>query len=608
MPRSVEFLSILARPLQRCFFAAVQDVLSQHRRLYGSGNRDNDENAMTAFEALYVLVSCRIAGVGCERSPKEAFKLLLEISNLTSFRSLFGSAIVLSLRDALIEKGGITPDEAEAALNATLTAAGNEALPALRWLKDCIPDALEHPQLVEMRDKGRCQAHHMVPSASEIRDEKSLLQYIDRFGEDFEANHAVFGHGNTILHAAALFGDAEMIKDLTNRLGCDVNSSNELGETPFLIACKHGRSQEALQLIRLGTNFDTPTGESLFHYLPLMASKDVPLLLEAFQRGAVKAHGKWCAGALDQSNNFIFFDRIKGDAMLRAIGTHRIDVVKALVSMSDIPHTLKGRKAFLAPSIEVAAQLHSSAILKYLLSTVVADGPLEGRSVGKGWTVDDENSLMRHVLSGESSMERITLHGKRFHNAAKETLEVLHEFGFIEIFLSLRGQVKSTLVAALETANDDMATMLLDFGTIVNSINIPDPDTGLTPLHVCIRQGARSTFSRMIDVGAEFKQGIAYPPGSSNQVSYLHVCASHGADNWFPEALLDAGLSVDSMDGNGCPALHLALMRQSYQLAKLLMDRGSSLNQVVNGGYTVTGMLFAPAFREHHNDFLGALE
>lgn len=311
------------------------------------------------------------------------------------------------------------------------------------------------------------------------------------------------------------------------------------------------------------------------------------------------------------NNTYFCLDMIKGDAMLKAIGTNRLDVVKAIIALSEgrIPESFEERKRYFTYSIEAAAQLHTAEILEHLLISLVGHNEsAEKKSIGRAWYVGKGDSIVRYTVSAEYTMDRIAVHGSRFLTAAEETLRVLDNFGFIEPVLVFHSKTQSTLLCALETGNEEMATNLLSFDAIVAAIDTPDPVTGFTSLHSCIRHGARSTFGRLIELGAQYKQGISYPPGTADTTSYLHVCASHRADVWFAETLMNAGVPPDVPDRHGSPPLHMAFLRQSYDLAKLLIQRGGGLNRILSTGYTVAGTLMIPTIRENFHDFLGAIE
>ncbi|KAH7313978.1 hypothetical protein B0I35DRAFT_480614 [Stachybotrys elegans] len=372
-----------------------------------------------------------------------------------------------------------------------------------------------------------------------------------------------------------------------------------------------GLSKEALCLIKAGASTTMSNGASLLNYLAIMPSEDIEAISQALYDRGVRARQAWCIGTFPTSNSYFFLDLIEGDAVLKAIGTNRLDVVKAIMALSkaSIPESFEERKRYFANSIEAAARLHTANILEYLLTSLMGDDKfVEKKSIGRAWQVQGGDSLVRYTVSAEDITDRIAVHGSLFNVAAEESLRVLDSFGFIEHDVVFHSRIQSTLLCALETGSEEMATQLLSFDAIVNAINIPDPDTGFIPLHSCIRHGERSTFDRLMELGVQYKQEISYPPGSADTTSCLHICASHRADVWFAERLMDAGVSLDAPDRHGSPPLHMALLRQSYDLARLLIQRGQGLNRVLSTGLTVAGTLMIPTIRGHFHDFLGAME
>ena len=582
-------------------------MLAQSEQPSAAGG--HEDNTAIAYSSLYLMISCRLSGVGCQKDPTEAFRLLLKLTKLGGIPAMFASSTILSIRDAL--GGSVTKDEASEALNATIIAAANEAVTARRWILDRIPEILEHPRYTTLRDGRLCGVHGMAENALEVQSQEGFQQHVERLKGDSRADEPIFGHGNTTLHAVALFGDVQMLNDLIHGHACSIDLQNGLGESPLLLASMHGRSKEALYLIEAGASINLSNGASLLDYLAIMRPEDIETITQALHHRGVRVRQAWCIGTDSMENTYFFLDMIEGDAMLKAIGTNRLDVVKAIIALSEgrIHESFEERKRFFTYSIEAAAQLHTAAILEHLLTSLVGhEEPSEKKSIGRAWHVGKGDSLVRYTISAEYTTRRIAVHGSRFLTAAEGTLRVLDNFGFIEPILIFHSRTQSTLLCALETGNEEMATNLLSFDAIVAAIDTPDPVTGFTPLHSCIRHGARSTFSRLIDLGAQYKQGISYPPGTADTTSYLHVCASHRADVWFAEELMNAGVPPDVPDSRGSPPLHMALLRQSYDLARLLIRRGGGLNRILGTGYTVAGTLMIPTIRELFHDFLGAIE
>ena len=582
-------------------------MLAQYEQLSAAGG--HEDNTAIAYSSLYVMISCRLSGVGCQKDPTEAFRLLLKLTKLGGILSMLASSTILSIRDAL--GGSVTKDEASEALNATIIAAANEAVTARRWILDRIPEILEHPRYTTLRDERLCGVHEMVENALEVQSQEGFQQHVERLRGDSRADEPIFGHGNTILHAVALFGDVQMLNDLIHGYACSIDLQNGLGESPLLLASMHGRSKEALYLIEAGASINLSNGASLLDYLAIMRPEDIDTITQSLHDRGVRVRQAWCIGTYSMNNTYFCLDMIKGDAMLKAIGTNRLDVVKAIIALSEgrIPESFEERKRYFTYSIEAAAQLHTAEILEHLLISLVGHNEsAEKKSIGRAWYVGKGDSIVRYTVSAEYTMDRIAVHGSRFLTAAEETLRVLDNFGFIEPVLVFHSKTQSTLLCALETGNEEMATNLLSFDAIVAAIDTPDPVTGFTSLHSCIRHGARSTFGRLIELGAQYKQGISYPPGTADTTSYLHVCASHRADVWFAETLMNAGVPPDVPDRHGSPPLHMAFLRQSYDLAKLLIQRGGGLNRILSTGYTVAGTLMIPTIRENFHDFLGAIE
>ncbi|KAF4632467.1 hypothetical protein G7Y89_g5656 [Cudoniella acicularis] len=589
MPRSVEFLAILGKPLQTSFFKACEDVTSQCRELLKLEYSDDID--FLIFKFLYVILLCQVSGVGCERNPHQAFETLFEMSQLKSFRSEKASAILLNLRDAL--GATIKEDLAGEIFSRTLHAAGNEAIPALAWIKQHAADALHHLSYINLHTKYLSHMHRMAGAASSMQSETDAVAIIESSLKNSNVNKPIFENGNTLLHAASLFGSVATLEILT-----EISRRDECS--------KCGRGDTASHCFHAWSILDC---------FALVGPEYVEDVLDLLLKRDVKIPEYWCNDALNalNTNDFAFRHTIHGDGMMRAIGTKRLDVVKALTTlcMKDPNYATKDLQKFYGGAILTAAVLHCWEILKLLLS-LISERYLETqkRRLGSDWRVNGGSSLLREVLSASYTLDRITIHGGDFRHAAEKTLEMLDEFGFIEPLLYFGKSPKSTIVSALDTGDEILALKILETTAGQESVNVPDPETGFTPLHNSIRTGSKAVFSRLIELGADVNLTGNYLPGNClgmTNASYLHACASHGADVFFAEEILKAGVPVDIPDHNNNSALHLALLRRAYNLVRLLLQRGDDLNRIVDGEWSVMGTLLLMPYRRHYYDFLGTM-
>lgn len=559
------------------------------------------------------MLTCRIAGVGCKRDPDEAFQTLFEMSQLRSFRAEKASGILLNLRDALGAR--FKEDLAGQIFNNTLHAAGNEAIPASAWIQQHTPDTLQHPNYINLHTAYLSNCHSMASEAHSIGSEDDAVSIIETYLKNNEINSPVFDNGNNLLHAASLFGSISTLQLLVEKHHADINVRNVKGETPLLLAFMHGRSDLIIYLLNRHANISVPNDyDSILDLFALVDPSYLQGTLDLLLERDIKMPEVWCKDPFNSlAGDFTFHHTIHGDGIIRAIGTNRLDVVEAIITLcrKDPHYMLKDLRKSFSGAVVVAAILHSWEILASLLSTISEMCPeIQKPQFGSNWRMDDNSSLMRHVLSASYTLDRITIHGSNFRHAGKQTLGILDEFDFIEPQLYFHDEHKSTIVSALETGDEFLALQILQTKACQDSVNTPDLHTGLTPLHASIRTGSKLVFSRLIELGARVNLLGNYPPGSclaTTKMSYLHVCASHGADVFFAEEILKAGVPVDIPDHNNNPPLHLAILRRSYSLATLLLQRGESLNRVADRNWTLMGTLLPGAYRRHYHDFLGAI-
>jgi len=166
----------------------------------------------------------------------------------------------------------------------------------------------------------------------------------------------------------------------------------------------------------------------------------------------------------------------------------------------------------------------------------------------------------------------------RLHNAARSgyttVVRLLLEHG-ANVDIS-DPRVETPLCLAVGYINPDVVKILLDAGADVNAAD----ERGSTALHSAAANGSGDDADILVLL---LRHGAKPDKHGLDGYTPLHWAARCGLKRK-TELLLDAGAPTEALDEQGDTPLHLAIMEQHFDVAKLLVARGAKLDLRSAGG------------------------
>ena len=408
--------------------------------------------------------------------------------------------------------------------------------------------------------------------------------------------------GNNALHGAVMLGFNGTTNMLIDEFGFDINSTNDNGDTPLLLACRHGHHNVAITLLRHGAKADIANiiGETPLHWVinipndmlnygpgnsRTAKSIVIALLLKT------GASSKACAQIFYSGGDF--YSRLRwaaGTPLHRAVSRRDLETAKLLIGgkgASD-PLASDGSAEGLTP-LDIAAHHHNAPMLKLLLNATKYD--VNSRDV-------NGKTLFSRSLANVTVMELIIIHGNGYPQAVNDTLDLLLSHGWDPTDVQ-RGLVtekaESFKVDALYLAiyYEKLAWVnyILSSKHCMSKININHPHgaTGKTALHQAIQDGRKSIFLALLEHGADLTTTycnlLLHDKPEATKNTCLHLVVWQGDKTLFftPKLLSYPSVValIDSASGNGTTALSAAVETGHLHIANELLKQGADLNKLL---------------------------
>ena len=180
-------------------------------------------------------------------------------------------------------------------------------------------------------------------------------------------------------------------------------------------------------------------------------------------------------------------------------------------------------------------------------------------------------------ISELSSQDQTVDPTELLHYATEGNLTAIKQLVAMGADITIRNEGgQSALMFAAQNGHTDIVTLLVDAGADVNA----QADDGATALIFA------SMFNHPSSVEILLKNGADPDLSTYHYGQTTLMVADAGGNVEIVQILLSNGVVADTRDTDGSSALRYALSQQHYTVAKLLMDKGSSINGMASNGLT----------------------
>ena len=335
----------------------------------------------------------------------------------------------------------------------------------------------------------------------------------------------------TVLHAAALGGQIDMMKSLVNQQGVDVNIQNSYGCTPMHLAAAQGQLQSVYTLLELGGRKS----------LTLIGKEGVGTPLH---QAAAGGHTDTVIFLLNEGCPVACLNSYGRTALHMAASAGQAHLMQLLTD-----HGLDVNLA----TYEGMTPLHFAAAHNRLqtIHTLLSLG------ASKSMTIENElvvSPLYQAVVKGHKDVVKALLNaGHPIESCVDRKRTILH-------------------VAALNNQVDVIET-LLDHGLDVNML---DNLESITCLHIAARRGQTYMAKALLRLGAQKSMTIVAPKGGTP----LHQAIGAGHMD-VVELLLNAGCPIDVVcKERNQSVLHAAAQCGQVKFMEMFKERGLDVNRV----------------------------
>lgn len=405
------------------------------------------------------------------------------------------------------------------------------------------------------------------------------------------------GHG--LLHLAAATGATDALRHMVTKYECDVNIPNQhVDESPLVCACEGGQVDNAIILLEHGAD---PNGyrfsqEGPLHWLcsflpnemENIASRLVSAGADIELRSGGMRHDVRGIRA-DWEHNF----EIRTTPLGRAVLMNNLDAVKVLLklganpltkSASKHPGEYEGMKDF-SKMIDVSSPFELAAVLTlpHILGEFIKhiDGPngIPRLKLLDEWSMLDLAHAKKITeFDAVSLQSRLVRCGKNYKRNMRDTLALLYARD--QPFRGISGdevqkQQSRVLFTEVALGNLDIVEALLELGYSSNGTQ------DFRPLQKAVERNHEEIFWLLVRYRVDMTVTLMTPNG---EISVLHVAAMRPKQarpgRGIADALIRAGLSVESVDRRSRPPLAMAILYQNFDVAEALLENGADVDAI----------------------------
>ncbi|KAL4868028.1 hypothetical protein BDV12DRAFT_197592 [Aspergillus spectabilis] len=429
--------------------------------------------------------------------------------------------------------------------------------------------------------------------AAELGDTAAVYENLRAMGGESAALRQLYGldRGNTLLHGCAMLGLAVTAQMLLGELGADINSRNDNGDTPLLLACRNGKFPTVFKLVAKGARADIPNkyGETPLHWV-------INIPNELFEHGGmsgnklslaidmlIHAGGSLGASAEMWCSAGDFYNRLRwagGTPLHRAVSRRNLQAARYLLSRGADSMSLDGTEERLTP-IDIAMHQHNEPMLRLLLDSCKFNVNTHYAS---------GHTIYSRAVASITILEMITIHGKEYPKAVNDTLDLLISRGFdiSRVKTDRAGNHGYELDALFVAVHYEKLVWVQYFLSSKSCIEIldvnrPNGENCMTALHQSIRDHRKSIFLALLDAGADPKLKCStasiHLSDLEMSITSLHLVAQQGdPDLFFTTRLLTYDLEVDAPDFDGITPFACAVIEGNLHIANMLLQHGADIN------------------------------
>ncbi|KAL1792232.1 hypothetical protein ACET3X_009983 [Alternaria dauci] len=438
------------------------------------------------------------------------------------------------------------------------------------------------------------------------------------------------GHGP--LHYAAATGNLDALRHMIAKYDCDVNLPNQhVDETPLVCACSGGKLDCALLLLNNGADANgyCHGQEGPLHWLCSFMPHEMETIASALI--AAGADIELRSGGMRTEVRGIKADwerifETQTTPLGRAVLMNNLPAVKVLLRLGADPLRKNARKhpdewrgdnatmVDVSSPFELAATLTLPGIIAEFITHI--DGP-GGAPRTKLLDVSSAIDLARGQTVTQfdplSLQSRLVRHGSMYKSNLKLTWMILHArampFQGGMPSEELQKERSRTLCNEVARGNLDIVECLLGLGYSASGTS------DHRPLQKAIERNHEDMFKLLIRYRADTSVTMMTHAGS---ISLLHICASRARQSRpgrsIADALIAAGVPVESTDKRVRPPLAMAVLNQNFDVAQALVENNADVNaiyplqvQSLNGPETRYVSVLVEVLSQHTNRTLESL-